>query len=176
MVRYQGGNNAGHTVIAEGRLLKLQLMPSGVLYPRITSVIADGVVVDPRRLLEEIDEVARSRGGCLPAGRERQRAPDHAVPPGARQGHRAVPGQRDRHHGRGIGPDYGDKINRIGIRVQDLFDERSCAQKVEVGLEREEPVLVKIYNRRALDVERDRGRVSRYADRLKPMVADTRSC
>ena len=99
VVRYQGGNNAGHTVIAEGRLLKLQLIPSGILYDHITSVIADGVVVDPRHLLKEMDELRAAGDRHEPPGRERQRAPDHAVPPGAGEGHRAVPGQeRARHH------------------------------------------------------------------------------
>ena len=86
VVRYQGGNNAGHTILAEGHTLKLQLIPSGILYPHITSVIADGVVVDPRVLLDEMDgleavgvDPSRLVGlGQLPH--------DHAVPPRARDG------------------------------------------------------------------------------------------
>ena len=99
VVRYQGGNNAGHTVIAEGRLLKLQLIPSGILYPHITSVIADGVVVDPRHLLKEMDAVRETGvdvSRLVVSGNAHMIMP---VPPGVGEGHRAVPRQeRPRHH------------------------------------------------------------------------------
>ena len=98
VVRYQGGNNAGHTIIAEGRLLKLNLVPSGVLYPHITNVIADGVVVDPAVLLRELDELTRLRGRRQRAQAVAERAPDHAVPPRAGEGDPAVPRlERARH-------------------------------------------------------------------------------
>ena len=155
VVRYQGGNNAGHTVIAEGRLLKLQLIPSGILYDHITSVIADGVVVDPRHLLKEMDELRARASTSSRLVVSRQRAPDHAVPPGAREGDRAVPGQeRAGTTKRGIGPAYGDKAARIGLRVQDLFDAKIFREKLDVVLREKNLILTKIYNRLPLDADR----------------------
>ena len=137
VVRYQGGNNAGHTVIAEGRQLKLHLIPSGILYEHVTSVIADGVVIDPRAPAQGDRRAAGDGRRRLPADDLGQRPPDHAVPPGAGEGHRAVPGEeRAGTTKRGIGPSYGDKAARIGLRVQDLFDEKIFRQKLDVVLER----------------------------------------
>src|SRR3990170_3249363 len=125
VVRYQGGNNAGHTILAEGHTLKLQLIPSGILYPHITSVIADGVVVDPRALLEEMDGLSAvgidpSRlavsGNChmiMPYHLELEKVTERFL------GKNALGTTK-----RGIGPAYADKAARIGIRIQDLFDEK----------------------------------------------------
>jgi adenylosuccinate synthase len=125
VVRYQGGNNAGHTVIAEGRLLKLQLIPSGILYPHITPVIADGVVVDPRHLLRELEDVRRTgvdvsrlrvSGNChliMPYHLELEKVTQRFL------GRNALGTTK-----RGIGPAYADKAARIGLRVQDLFDRK----------------------------------------------------
>ena len=98
VVRYQGGNNAGHTIIAEGRLLKLNLVPSGVLYPHITNVIADGVVVDPAVLLGEMDELTDRRSRRVGPAPVVERSPDHAVPPRAREGDAALPRQERARH------------------------------------------------------------------------------
>ena len=148
VVRYQGGNNAGHTVIAEGRLLKLQLIPSGILYPHITSVIADGVVVDPRHLLKEMDEV---RATGVDVSRLVVSGNAHLIMPY----HLELEKVTERFLGknalgttkRGIGPAYGDKAARIGLRIQDLFDEKIFREKLDVVLREKNLILTKIYNR-----------------------------
>jgi adenylosuccinate synthase len=174
VVRYQGGNNAGHTVIAEGRLLKLQLIPSGILYPHITPVIADGVVVDPRHLLRELDEVRRTgvdvsrlrvSGNChliMPYHLELEKVTQRFL------GRNALGTTK-----RGIGPAYADKAARIGLRVQDLFDERIFREKLEIVLKEKNAILTKLYGRLPLD--RD-AIVEEYIDlaaALDPYVADT---
>jgi adenylosuccinate synthase len=125
VVRYQGGNNAGHTVIAEGRLLKLQLIPSGILYDHITSVIADGVVVDPRHLLKELadlHEMGIDTSRLVVSGNAHMIMPYHLELEKVTErflGRNALGTTK-----RGIGPAYGDKAARIGLRIQDLFDEK----------------------------------------------------
>ena len=174
VVRYQGGNNAGHTVIAEGRLLKLQLIPSGILYPHITSVIADGVVVDPRHLLKEIDAI-RETG--VDVSRLVVSGNAHLIMPY----HLELEKVTERFLGtnalgttkRGIGPAYGDKAARIGLRIQDLFDEKIFRQKLEVVLREKNLILTKIYNRLPLDAERIVEEYMALADRIEPMVIDT---
>src|SRR5262245_54757920 len=174
VVRYQGGNNAGHTIIAEGRLLKLHLVPSGILYPHITSVIADGVVVDPKVLLEEIDEIDEAgvattklllSGNC------------HLIMPY----HLAIEKVTERFLGknalgttkRGIGPAYADRAARIGLRVQDLFDEAIFRQKLDVVLREKNQVLTKVYHRLPLEADKIVAEYMAYAERLRPHVADT---
>ena len=98
VVRYQGGHNAGHTLVVDGEVFKLQLVPSGVLYPWVTPVIGNGVVVDPVVLLDELDMLESRGHRHAPAAPLGQRAPDHAVPPGARPRHRALPRQEQARH------------------------------------------------------------------------------
>ncbi len=174
VVRYQGGNNAGHTVIAEGRLLKLQLTPSGILYDHITSVIADGVVVDPRYLLKEMAELRElgidvSRlvvsGNChliMPYHLELEKVTERFL------GKNALGTTK-----RGIGPAYGDKAARIGIRVQDLFDEKIFREKLDITLREKNLILSKIYGRLPLDAEQIVEDYMGYAHELEPHVADT---
>ena len=176
VVRYQGGNNAGHTVIAEGRLLKLQLIPSGILYPHITSVIADGVVVDPRHLIKEMDTVHETgvdvsrlvlSGNChiiMPYHLELEKVTERFL------GRNALGTTK-----RGIGPAYGDKAARIGLRIQDLFDEKIFRQKLDVVLREKNLILTKIYNRLPLDGERIVDEYLQLAERLQPHVTDTSS-
>ncbi len=174
VVRYQGGNNAGHTVIAEGRLLKLQLIPSGILYPHITSVIADGVVVDPRHLLREMDEI---RATGVDVSRLVVSGNAHLIMPY----HLELEKVTERFLGknalgttkRGIGPAYGDKAARIGLRIQDLFDEKIFRQKLDVVLREKNLILTKIYNRLPLDPDRIVEEYMALADRIEPMVVDT---
>ena len=174
VVRYQGGNNAGHTVIAEGRLLKLQLIPSGILYPHITSVIADGVVVDPRHLMKEMDQV-RETG--VDVSRLVVSGNAHMIMPY----HLEIEKVTERFLGknalgttkRGIGPAYGDKAARIGLRIQDLFDEKIFRQKLEVVLREKNLILTKIYNRLPLDAERIVEEYMALAERIQPHVVDT---
>jgi adenylosuccinate synthase len=174
VVRYQGGNNAGHTVIAEGRLLKLQLIPSGILYPHITSVIADGVVVDPRHLVREMDEVRETGvdvSRLVVSGNAHLIMPYHLELEKVTQrflGKNALGTTK-----RGIGPAYGDKAARIGLRVQDLFDEEIFREKLEVVLREKNLILTKIYNRLPLDPERIVEEYLQLADRLQPHVVDT---
>jgi adenylosuccinate synthase len=174
VVRYQGGNNAGHTIIAEGRLLKLNLVPSGVLYPHITNVIADGVVVDPAVLLRELDELSAS-GIDVSGLRLSQNA--HLIMPY----HLELEKVTQRFLGknalgttkRGIGPAYADRAARVGIRVQDLYDEKILRQKLDVVLWEKNQLLSKVYNRLAVSPDKILEDSLGYAERLRPHVADT---
>jgi len=174
VVRYQGGNNAGHTVIAEGRELKLHLVPSGILYDHITSVIADGVVVDPRVLLQEMDEL-RALG--VDPSRLVVSGNAHLIMPY----HLELEKVTERFLGknalgttkRGIGPTYGDKAARIGLRVQDLFDPKIFREKLDVVLKEKNLVLTKVYNRLPLAADGIVEDYLGYAEHLRPHVADT---
>ena len=174
VVRYQGGNNAGHTVIAEGRLLKLQLIPSGILYDHITPVIADGVVVDPRHLLKEMRELTEAG---VDVSRLKVSGNAHLIMPY----HLELEKVTERFLGKnalgttkkGIGPAYGDKAARIGIRVQDLFDPKIFRAKLEIVLREKNLVLTKIYNRLPLDGERIIEEYMELAATLQPYVTDT---
>ncbi len=174
VVRYQGGNNAGHTIVAEGLLLKLHLIPSGILYPHITSVIADGVVIDPAVLLEEMD--ALSNLG-VDVSRLVVSGNAHLIMPY----HLELEKVTERHLGRhalgttkrGIGPAYADKAARIGLRVQDLFDTKIFREKLDVVLREKNLLLTKIYNRLPLDAEAIVADYLAYAERLRPHVTDT---
>ncbi len=174
VVRYQGGNNAGHTIVAEGHELKLHLVPSGILYPHITSVIADGVVVDPRVLLEEMDGLAavgidpsglRVSGNChmiMPYHLEIEKVTERFL------GKNALGTTK-----RGIRPAYGDKAARIGLRIQDVFDERILREKLDVALREKNLVLTRVYGRLPLSADLIVEDYLRYAERLRPYVTDT---
>jgi adenylosuccinate synthase len=174
VVRYQGGNNAGHTIIAEGRLLKLHLVPSGILYRHITSVIADGVVVNPAVLLEEMDEL--SAAGIDVFGL-RLSLNAHLIMPY----HLEMEKVTERFLGknalgttkRGIGPAYADRAARVGIRVQDLYDEKILREKLEVVLKEKNQILTKVYGRLGMPADRIVEDYLRFAERLRPHVTDT---
>jgi adenylosuccinate synthase len=174
VVRYQGGNNAGHTIIAEGRLLKLNLVPSGILYPHLTCVIADGVVVDPAVLLREMDELAADGidvSTLLVSGNCHLIMPYHLELENVTQrflGRNALGTTK-----RGIGPAYADRAARIGIRVQDLFDEKILGQKLDVVLKEKNQLLTKVYNRLPIEAEAVLSDYLGFAERLRPHVADT---
>jgi adenylosuccinate synthase len=174
VVRYQGGNNAGHTVRAGGQTLKLHLIPSGILYPHIVSVIADGVVVDPRVLLEEMDELA---AGGIDVSRLLVSANAHLIMPYHleldRVTERYLGRQRLGTTKRGIGPAYADKAARIGLRMQDLTDEKIFRQKLEAALKEKNAVLTKVYNRLPLDPEEIVRDYIGFGERLAPHIADT---
>jgi adenylosuccinate synthase len=173
-VRYQGGNNAGHTIVVDGQKFATHLLPSGVLTPGCTPVIANGVVMDARVLFTEIDGL-EARG--VEASRLLVSGNAHLIT----SYHTAIDKVTERFlgknqigtTGRGIGPAYADKINRVGVRVADVFDEKILAAKVEAALEVKNHLLVKVYNRRAISVEEILEEIGEYAERLKPMVADT---
>src|ERR671918_479522 len=175
VVRYQGGNNAGHTILAEGHTLKLQLIPSGILYPHITSVIADGVVVDPRVLLEEVDGLA-ALGIAIDPSRLVVSGNCHMIMPY----HLELEKVTERFLGknalgttkRGIGPAYADKAARIGLRIQDLFDEKILRQKLDVVLKEKNQVLTRVYGRLPITAGLIVDDYVRYAERLRPHVVD----
>ncbi|HZN20714.1 MAG TPA: adenylosuccinate synthase [Micromonosporaceae bacterium] len=176
VVRYQGGNNAGHTVILpDGRKFALHLVPSGVLTPGCTPVIGNGVVVDPKVLLTEIDGLSE-RG--VDVSRLLVSLDAHLIMPH----HRALDRVVERYlgsarigtTGRGIGPAYSDKVARVGIRAQDLLDPGILRQKLELVLREKNQVLVKVYNRKAIDASAVVEEYLAYGEGLRPYLADTR--
>ncbi|MGO1317090.1 MAG: adenylosuccinate synthase [Cellulomonadaceae bacterium] len=174
VVKFNGGNNAGHTVVVGGEKYALHLLPSGILSPGVTPVIANGVVVDIEVLFAELDAMIE-RG--VDVSRLKVSTAAHVIPPYNRTidrvTERFLGSRKIGTTGRGIGPTYADKINRIGIRIQDLFDEKILTQKVAGALDQKNPMLLKVYNRRAVTVEETVTELLSYADRLRPMVADT---
>src|SRR6476620_6636414 len=174
VVKFNGGNNAGHTIVIEGEKYALHLLPSGILTPTCTPVIGNGVVIDLAVLFEEIDAL-EARG--VNTSRLLVSANAHIIAPYNRVldkvNERFLGSRRIGTTGRGIGPTYADKMARSGIRVQDLFDEKILRQKVEAALDFKNQVLAKIYNRRAVEVDEVMDELLGYADRLRPMVAAT---
>jgi adenylosuccinate synthase len=174
VVKFNGGNNAGHTVVIGDQKYALHLLPSGILTPGCTPVIGNGVVVDIDVLFEEIDAL-ETRG--VDTSKLKVSANAHVIADYNRSldkvTERFLGTRRIGTTGRGIGPTYADKMNRIGIRIQDLFDEKILAAKVEGALELKNQILTKVYNRRAVTVEAVVEELLRHAERLAPMVCDT---
>ncbi|WP_125078356.1 adenylosuccinate synthase [Mycobacterium sp. P7213] len=175
VVRYQGGNNAGHTVVLPtGENFALHLIPSGILSPHVTNVIGNGVVVDPGVLLVELEGLERRD---VDTSRLLISADAHLLMPY----HVAIDKVTERYMGskkigttgRGIGPCYQDKIARIGIRVADVLDHESLAQKIEAALDFKNQVLVKIYNRKALEPQQVLEDLLEQAEGFKHRIADT---
>jgi adenylosuccinate synthase len=175
VVRYQGGHNAGHTLVVDGETFALQLIPSGVLYPHITPVIGNGVVVDPKVLLAEVD-MLEGRGVDCSALKVSGNA--HLIMPY----HQELDRVTERYLGknklgttkRGIGPAYADKAARVGLRVQDILDPKIFREKLDVVLKEKNSILAKVYNRLALRASDIAAQyLDVYAPRLAPMIADT---
>ena len=174
VVRYQGGNNAGHTLIIGEERFALSLIPSGVMYPGCTPVIGSGCVIDPKVLLAEVDMLA-DRG--VDARRLRISGNAHLIMPY----HRKLDAVMERHLGKhnigttkkGIGPAYTDKYSRRGIRVQDLYDPKIFRDKVDSALEDTNRVLARVYNQLAMDPAKIADEYLGYAERLLPYVTDT---
>ncbi|MEE9178099.1 MAG: adenylosuccinate synthetase, partial [Acidimicrobiia bacterium] len=174
VVRYQGGNNAGHTIVVKDQRLALSLIPSGILYPSCVPVIASGTVIDPKVLLDEMEMVA---GRGLDPSRVRLSSSAHLIMPY----HRKLDAAIERYLGenqigttkKGIGPAYTDKYSRVGIRVQDLFDPKIFAKKVEAALEDKNKILPRVYNTLPMDADEIVHEYLGYAERLRPHVTDT---
>jgi adenylosuccinate synthase len=174
VVKFNGGNNAGHTVVIGEEKYALHLLPSGILTPGCVPVIGNGAVVDLSVLFEELAGLA-ARG--VDTSRLVVSADAHVIAPYNRVldkvTERFLGSRRIGTTGRGIGPTYADKMNRIGIRVQDLFDEGILRQKVAGALELKNQILSKVYNRRAVTVDEVVADLLAHAPALAPMVADT---
>jgi adenylosuccinate synthase len=174
VVRYQGGNNAGHTVVIGDQKFALHLLPSGILTPEVVPVIGNGVVIDPAVLLEEmrgLNERGVDTSKLLISANAHLITPYHVTLDKVSE--RFLGNAKIGTTGRGIGPTYADKISRIGIRVQDLFDPSILRQKVEGALLGKNQVLVKVYNRRALEIDAVVEALLAYAEPLQPYVVDT---
>jgi len=175
VVRYQGGHNAGHTIVVDGERFALQLVPSGILYDHITPVIGNGVVVDPRVLLSELDMLA---GRGVDVSRLKVSGNAHLILPY----HQELDKVTERRLGanklgttkRGIGPAYADKASRVGLRVQDLLDPKIFRQKLDIVLKEKNAVLSRVFNQLPLSAD---DIADEYLDvcrpRLEPMIADT---
>jgi adenylosuccinate synthase len=174
VVRTSGGHNAGHTIVVDGEKFATHLLPSGILSPGATCVIANGVVVSPEALFRELDALLVRGVELAPlvvSANAHVLASYHATIDKVTE--RFLGNAKLGTTGRGIGPTYADKINRIGIRVSDLFDEELLRQKVEASLEVKNQLLAKVYNRRALSIDAVVEELLSYVERLRPMVADT---
>nr|WP_155073525.1 adenylosuccinate synthase [Streptomyces taklimakanensis] len=174
VVRYQGGNNAGHTVVVGDQKYALHLLPSGILSPECVPVIGNGVVVDPAVLLSELGGLTErgvDTSKLLISGNAHLITPYHTTVDKVTE--RFLGKRKIGTTGRGIGPAYADKINRVGIRVQDLFDESILRQKVEAALDQKNQILAKLYNRRAILADQVVEELLGYADELRDYVCDT---
>jgi adenylosuccinate synthase len=175
VVRYQGGHNAGHTLVVDGETFALQLIPSGVLYDHIVPVIGNGVVVDPQVLL---DEIAMLEGRGRSCERLKVSSSAHLILPY----HQLLDRVTERHLGknklgttkRGIGPAYADKAARVGLRVQDMYDPKIFRQKLELVLKEKGQMLAKVYNQLPPTVDEIADLyLGELAPRVQPYVADT---
>jgi adenylosuccinate synthase len=174
VVRYQGGHNAGHTILVDGEVFALQLVPSGVLYEYVTPVIGNGVVVDPTVLVDELDMLERKG---IDTSRVRLSGNAHLIMPY----HQELDRVTERYLGknklgttkRGIGPAYADKALRVGLRVQDLLDPKIFRQKLDLVLREKNGVLAKVYNRLPLEAGDICERYLAMGPRLEPLIADT---
>ncbi len=176
VVRYQGGHNAGHTIVVDGEVYILQLIPSGTLYDHIVPVIGNGVVVNPAVLLAEIDKLASKGINCH--DRLKVSGNAHLIMPY----HAQIDALTERRLGKnklgttksGIGPAYADKVNRIGLRVQDLLDAKIFREKLRVVLKEKNQVLAKLFNQLPLELDEIADLyLDEYLPRIEPLIADT---
>ena len=174
-VRYSGGNNAGHTLVVGGETFVMHLLPSGILNPGTTTVIGNGVVVDLDVFAEELQTLV-SRGIEVPHPLISANA--HIIT----EYHKVLDKVTERFlgkrrigtTGRGVGPAYSDKVNRMGVRIQDIFDEPILRQKVEAALDQKNQLLVKVYNRRPIEADVIVDALLAHADAIRPHVIEDR--
>lgn len=175
VIRYQGGHNAGHTIVVGGDTFALQLLPSGILHPHITPMIGNGVVVDPKVLIAELDMLTSKGVDC---SKLKVSGNAHLIMPY----HQELDALTERRLGknslgttkRGIGPTYADKAARIGLRVQDLLDPKIFREKLEIVLKEKNQILAKIFNKLPLDFgDMYTKYVDEYRPRLEPFITDT---
>jgi len=172
VVRYAGGSNAGHTVRVNGTTYKFHLIPSGILHPHVTAVIADGVVMDLRAFAAEADAL-QAQGVDL--SRLRIGLGVHLTMPYHRLLDELEESQLEGRIGttkRGIGPTYADKAWRIGVRVADLLDRDRFAQRVQRVLQRRNPTIQRVYNAKPLDPDALIAEFAAYAELVRPYVCD----
>ncbi len=173
-VRYSGGNNAGHTLVVGGEKFVMHLLPSGILNPHTTTVIGNGVVVDLDVLAAELKQL-EDRGVTVPhpliSANAHIITEYHKVLDKVTE--RFLGNRRIGTTGRGVGPTYSDKVNRLGIRIQDIFDEPILRQKVEGALEQKNQLLAKVYNRRAIEADEIVASLLAHAEAIRPYVIDT---
>jgi len=174
VVRYQGGNNAGHTIIVEGERYALHLVPTGVLYPHCTPVIGPGVVVNPQVLIEEMDAL---EGRGIDTSKVVVSGNSHLIMPYHLELDRVTERRLGKNRlgttKRGIGPAYADKAARIGLRVQDLLDPKIFSEKLEVALKEKNLMLTRVYGRLPIEQRDIEGEYLSYGERLGPHIGDT---
>jgi adenylosuccinate synthase len=174
VVRFQGGNNAGHTIIRDGETYKFHLIPSGILYPGLLCLVGNGVVVDPSVLMDEIDALRRRNvdlSGLKVSANAHLIMPYHLLldqAGEARLGKREIGTTK-----RGIGPAYADKAARLGIRMQDVLDEKILKQKIMAAMEPKRQALRDVAKDPRLDLQQMSEDYRAFGDRLAPYIADT---
>lgn len=172
VVKFNGGNNAGHTVVVDGEKYALHLLPAGILSKGVTPLIGNGVVVDLSVLFDEMEQISARGVDC---SKLKISAAAHIIPPYNRlvdnASEKLLGDKQIGTTGRGIGPTYADKMNRIGIRIQDLFDPPTLEQKVRSALDQKNPLLESV-GMETLDPEKVTRELLSYADRVRPMVVD----
>src|SRR5688500_8058742 len=174
VVRYQGGNNAGHTIVVGEERYALHLIPTGILYPHCIPVIGGGVVVDPAVLIEEMDALA---GRGIDTSRLLLSGNAHLIMPY----HLELDLVTERRLGknrlgttkRGIGPTYADKAARIGLRVQDLLDPKIFSEKLAIALKEKNLLLTRVYGRLPIEQKEIEEEYLEYAERLSKYITDT---
>ncbi len=174
VVRYQGGNNAGHTIVVEGERYALHLVPTGILYPHCVPVIGPGVVVDPQVLIEELDALGErgvDTSKLLLSGNAHLIMPYHLELD--RVTERRLGKNRLGTTKRGIGPAYADKATRVGLRVQDLLDPKIFSAKLEVALKEKNLILTRVYGRLPIPQKEIEEQYLAFAQRLAPHITDT---
>ena len=174
VVRSQGGNNAGHTVVVDDKAFALRLLPSGILYDNKQNIVGTGVVIDPKVLLQEIEGLekqGRSAKSLQVSDRAHVIMPYHIALDTAEEASKG-----DAKIGttkNGIGPCYADKINRIGIRICDLYDMETFKQKLAYNVEFKNKMLTKVYDAEPVSYDEILADYIKYAEALKPYVTDT---